>query len=342
MKVNLPWLINLAVLLSSLFCIPHTVAEEGIGMVTGSKTGTYFQFGKNIADTVKNAGLNIIVKESEGSIDNIRRLNSTENATLGIVQSDVLGFLNRSESPEMRKVSNRIRLVFPFYNEEVHLFANKKIQRFSDLEGKRVVVGEKGSGNWLTATNLLQMTGVKLGEALNIPPLKAVTAVLQGEADAMIYVAGKPVELFAKLGNLKEKPEFAPLFNDVHFVPLEETLMLREYKASEIGPSDYRWIDKKVPTIAVKAVLMSFDYSSKKTAYFRQRCQELAIIGQAIRNNLDNLKQNGHPKWQEVNLEDKVGTWELDTCSREPPAKAGPKVDISKELEKVLLNQFKQ
>ncbi len=327
--------------LLGLFCMPYVMADEGIGMVTGSKTGTYLQFGKDISGAAKSAGLEILVKESEGSIDNIKRLNSSENATLGIVQSDVLGFLSRSNNPEMQRIASRIRLVFPFYKEEVHLFANKKIQRFSDLEGKRVILGEKSSGNWLTATNLLQMTGVKPGEALYLPPLEAVTAVLKGEADAMIYVAGKPVQLFTKLGNLKEKPDFAPLFENVHFVPLDDTVMLREYENSEIGPQDYNWVNKKIPTIAVKAVLMSFDFSNKKTPYFRQRCQELAKIGQAVRNNIDNLKQDGHPKWKEVNLEERIGTWELDTCSREGAGKPGLKLDIGKELEKVLLNQLR-
>jgi TRAP-type uncharacterized transport system, periplasmic component len=151
-----------------------------IGMVTGSKTGTYIQFGNDIAGVAKTVGLDILVKDSQGSIDNIKRINSKENATFGIVQSDVLGFLSRSESPEMRQVASRLRLIFPFYNEEVHLFASKSIQSFNDLQGKRVVVGEQGSGTWLTAMNLLQLTGVKPVELLNMPPLQGVTAVLEG------------------------------------------------------------------------------------------------------------------------------------------------------------------
>ena len=35
-------------------------------------------------------------------------------------------------------------LVFPFYNEEVHLLARREIRRFEDLDGKRVVVGTSG------------------------------------------------------------------------------------------------------------------------------------------------------------------------------------------------------
>jgi TRAP transporter TAXI family solute receptor len=335
-------LIGSLFLLFGLCDLAPAVADDSkqIGMVTGSKTGTYIQFGNDIAGVAKTVGLDILVKDSQGSIDNIRRINSKENATFGIVQSDVLGFLSRSESPEMRQVASRLRLIFPFYNEEVHLFASKSIQTFDDLQGKRVVVGEQGSGNWLTATNLLQLTGVKPAETINLPPLQGVTAVLKGEADAMFYVAGKPVSLFTKVGNLITKADFAPLLANVHFVPLDDPRMLREYQPARIGTTDYDWLDGDVPTIAVKAVLMSFDFSGKQSPYFVQRCQQLAKLGQAIRANISQLRQTGHPKWKEVNLDEKVALWPLDSCSHGGVKGGDSNVDLTRELEKMLLNQY--
>ena len=49
-------------------------------MVTGSQTGTYIKFGNDIAGVAKTVGLEILVKDSQGSIDNIKRINSKENA----------------------------------------------------------------------------------------------------------------------------------------------------------------------------------------------------------------------------------------------------------------------
>ena len=332
----------LSSLLLSLWCVLTPARAEDtnakqIGMVTGSPTGTYIKFGNDIAGVAKTVGLEILVKDSQGSIDNIKRINSKENATFGIVQSDVLGFLSRSESPEMRQVASRLRLIFPFYNEEVHLFANKAVGSFNDLAGKRVVVGEQGSGTWLTAMNLLQITGVKPAATLNLPPLQGVTAVLKGEADATFYVAGKPVSLFTKVGNLITKPEFAPMLANIHFVPLDDPRLLREYQPARIGQADYEWMNGEISTIAVKAVLMSFDFSSKQNPYFAQRCGQLATLGSAIRANLATLRQSGHPKWKEVNLDETVGTWPLDRCSRSGSS-GGSNVDMGRQLEKMLLN----
>ncbi len=300
--------------LAGITSVPQVMAQrQGVGMVTGGTTGTYIKFGQQIAEYTQKAGLNIIVKASEGSVDNIERLVSKENAAFAIVQSDVLGFIKRSDNPELQAVAKKLRLIFPFYNEEVHLFANKEIQRFEDLQGKRVVLSTKGSGTWMTARNLLDITGVE-PERLYMSSAEGVEAVLMGEADAAFYVAGKPVKLFTHLDQVKA--EFPDLIENVHFVPLNDPGMLEEYVSSEIRADDYNWFDQTIPTIAVKAVLISFDFSSKRNAYYRQRCQQLATLGQVIRDNIGQLKQTGHPKWQEVDLNEKIGLWEPDACSR--------------------------
>jgi TRAP transporter TAXI family solute receptor len=283
-------------------------------MVTGSQAGTYIRFGEDIARIARAINLPIVVKESEGSIDNIRRLVSPEKVAIGIVQSDVLGFLSRSEDPRMRQIARNLRLMFPFYNEEVHLFARRDIQRFEDLHGRRVVVGTKGSGNWLTATNLLRLLAIEPAERLELPPPEGVRAVLTGKADAMFYVAGKPVKLFVNMRELRLDPQYANLLQEVHLVPLNHEKLLQEYTAATLGPGDYDWLEHTLPTIAVQAVLISFDFSSRRTPYFRRRCEQLAALGKGIREHFATLQHNGHPKWKEVDLNTEISIWKQDAC----------------------------
>jgi uncharacterized protein len=322
---------------SLLFVSP--LAADSIGMVTGSKTGTYIQFGHDIARVAQGVGLDILVKESEGSIDNIRRLVSAENAALSIVQSDVLGFLSRSADPQVRHIAGRLRLIFPFYNEEVHLFARTDIRRFEDLAGRRVVVGTQGSGNWLTSNNLLRMVNVKPAERIELPPPEGVSAVLTGQADAMFYVVGKPAKLFTAMLDLQKDPRYAQLAKDIHLVPLTHDAMVREYGASSIGPNDYAWLSENVATVAVKAVLISFDFSTRKNPYYRQRCEELGKLGQTIRGNFAELQRTGHPKWREVDLDQEIGIWKRDTCSqtvRRPVPAPRPEDDLLKAVTDIL------
>ena len=312
---------------------PAETKAEMLGIVTGPKTGTYFAFGKDIAMVGEKIGITIDVKPSEGSIDNIKRINSSENAALGIVQSDVLGFLARSKSPDSIRMASNLRMIFPFYNEEVHVLARKTIKNFSDLEGKKIAIGEEGSGNMLTAINLFSMMNVTPVEMRKIPPAQGVVAVLKGELDAVIYVAGKPVRLFKNLEDLTlpENHKYAPMLEQVHFLPMDNPKMLEEYKPAEITKNDYNFVGQKLPTIAVQAVMVSFDFSEGGN---KKRCERLANLGKALRAELPMLKEKGHPKWKEVNLDAELGLWKKDNCVWPPnaPAAEADKSELGQDL----------
>lgn len=309
-----------AMIIAAFFTAAVCPAEttSPMGMVTGSSSGTYIQFGRQIADIALTEGVEIIVKTSGGSLDNIQRIRSTENAALGIVQSDVLGFIKkRSDDPELKQFVNLLRLIFPFYNEEIHLYANNAIQRFEDLQGKRVAVGTENSGNFVTSINLFHIMNIEPGELVtDLKPMDAAASVISGDVDAMIYVAGKPVSLFTDLEKVKANPALAPYFEKTHFVPLDDEKILKEYVGSSIGGADYGWLDREIPTVAVKAVLIGYDFSKGTSPYYRMRCDQLARLSRAIRKNIDSLKANGHEKWKEVDLDQEIGIWTLDTCSR--------------------------
>ncbi len=303
-----------------------------LGMVTGSPTGTYYRFGYDIKDAIKNSGVEINVKESKGSITNIRRIGSNENAAFGIVQSDVLGFLSRSAQPESKKLAENLRMVFPFYQEEVHIIANNSVKTFSDLNKKTVVVGQSGSGSWLTAMNMFSITGYRPSKIRRLSPEEGMKAVLTGEADAMIFVAGKPVTLFETLGELSNNPKYADIVENVHLVPVSDGRLLKEYAQSIITPEDYNIVKEDIPTIAVTAVLVSYDFSDVESNYSRERCNDIKRFSAALTENIAALRKTGHPKWKEVDLDAEIGVWKRDKCSAMS--------STSVELENEFLNEL--
>jgi TRAP transporter TAXI family solute receptor len=296
---------------------PDPSKADPVGLVTGPKTGTYIAMGRDIAELAKSQKIDVEVKDSSGSIDNIKRITSGEKASIGIVQSDVLGFLSRSQNPESIKIAQKMRMIFPLHNEEIHVLARKEIASFSDLNGKRVIVGTEGSGNMLTSVNLFSLMGIVPDKMFKVEPTKGIVAVLNNEADAIIFVGGKPVRMFKnmeELTGLKDGPDAGKL-DQVHFLPLNDPRLLKEYAASTITGYDYNYVKEPVPTIAVTAILMAYDFSPQDNKYRKNQCENITQLSRLIRSNMDQLQSKGHPKWKEVNLNTSVGFWEKDKCA---------------------------
>lgn len=295
-------------------CVPFMVQAAQLDLMTGPKTGTYYTIGKDISDVAKKNGFVVDVLPSEGSVDNIKRMNQAQTPSLAIVQSDVLGFLNRSNNPALPKMLARLRVISPFYMEEVHVLARRDIHAFNDLQNMRVAVGEEGSGHMLTAVNLFAIAQITPTEIRKISPEEGVVEVLRGNLDAVIVVGGKPLRLFKNLENLSspEHQKFRLLMDEVHFLPMNNAKFYEEYEPTEIAVGDYDFVKATVPTISVQSMLVSLD--STNVSGVSERCEALKKLLGLMRDNKEYLKRNGHPKWYEVNFDKEVVGWKKDTC----------------------------
>ncbi|MBI1275278.1 TAXI family TRAP transporter solute-binding subunit [bacterium] len=321
------------------------MASTDMVMLTGPETGTYVRIGKDVAKAVAKDGVTVQVESTGGSVENVNRIAHAEDSTVGIVQSDVLGFLKRSGTAETKATANKIRLLYPLYNEEVHLLARRDIADVQGLNGKRVAVGAEGSGHWLTAMNVMSILGIKPSEIMRLSPPQAAAAVLEGKADAMFFVGGKPVKLFKNMESLSKEPSpaYKQLLGQVHFLALEDPKLMREYKASVISSADYLFSDTRVPTIAVTSVLMVHGSDDKdlSASERRQRCEDVHELGAAIKSSFSDLQSNGHPKWNEVNLSAPMPLWQRDKCVDGKPSMANAENAVGK-LESDLLKSLEK
>ena len=136
-------------------------AVEDMGLITGGEKGTYYQFGLDLQKLVKPAGINLNVFPSKGSIENVYAVYKRPGVPMGIVQSDVLAFVARVQTdPVLQRIAKKTKMVFPLYNEEIHLLGKKGITDFDDLAGRKVAVGRDGSGTYLTARLLFKLSEV--------------------------------------------------------------------------------------------------------------------------------------------------------------------------------------
>lgn len=315
MKRLLPVILSLTLTFAATFSLAQ---EKAMGVVTGAKTGTYFQVGKDIAQLAGKEKVNLKLRESGGSIDNLQLMvKSKENAALGVVQADVLSFLLKSDKPKSKEISKKVRAIAPLFKEEIHILADRSIKTIDDLNDKKVVVGNAGSGSMMTSINLFSLYGVKPAKMFQVDAPEAIVAVLAGRADAMIFVGGKPVPMFKNLEQLKDSPEsdMNSLLEKVHFLPLSDEKVGKTYEAATITPDDYGFVQDIIPTLAVRAVLVGYDFTLKDTAYYGMRCRQLGQLGSALRSNLSTLQQSGHEKWKEVDFSQDLPLWKRDECA---------------------------
>lgn len=299
-------LVRFCVLIVSLAVFKPVWAQD-LGIVTGSKTGTYIQIGLNIRELVKPHGIDLDVRASAGSIENILAVRHTPGVQMGIVQQDVLAFIKQQaeQNPETRdemlSLVKTVRLVFPLYNEEVHVLARAGINSFADLEGKNVAIGKKNSGTFLTSVVLFDKIGVTPARTFGYGAAQALEAMRQGEIDAMIYVVGVPAKVFVE--SLSESDGF-------HLVPISPSdypFLVDTYTFSRIPSNTYPWLKENVETVAVKAVLVSYNYRG-------ENCQHLGKLARLVWDGMPDLKQTGHAKWNAVHLSEQIDGWQQYDC----------------------------
>lgn len=310
-----------AILIALSFSASAQAGEAALGLVTGAKAGTYYNIGQDIAEVARKEGIGVKVIESNGSVDNLQKMSTTGvNAALGVVQSDVISFLLRSQMPKSKEISKKLRVIAPLFKEEIHLLARKEVASFSELAGKRVVVGGTGSGSMMTAVNLLSQLGVKPKRLFEVSSAEAIVAVMANRADAMVFVGGKPVPMFENLTKLSGAKDaaMANLLNTVHFLPIPVERAHGVYEASSITPKDYSFVAQEIPTLAVRAVLVGYDFTLKNTSYYHQRCKQLNELGRALARALPELQNGGgHAKWKEVDFNSDLKLWNRDACAWE-------------------------
>jgi hypothetical protein len=270
-----------------------------MNIMTGSEKGTYYQFGLNLQQLVKPKGIELGVQPSTGSIENLYAVFKKPQTQIGIVQSDVLAFVSRVQSnPTLVRIAQKTKMVFPLYNEEVHVLGKKDIADFDSLEGKRVAVGEDGSGTYLTARLLFEVSGVKPKEMVTIGTNEALSRLKANQIDAMFYVAGFPVKLFSE--GVAESDGLA-------LIPITNKKAAEFYQQTKIPAGTYTWQTSEVNTVAVKAVLVSYDFRNLD-------CESVGRLSQILYENIGWLRENGHPKWKSVDLDFKLKGWEQYDC----------------------------
>lgn len=173
----------------------------GLTFSTGVRTGVYQRYGQLLEQALARdmPGVKVRLETSQGSQENLQRLASGE-ADFTIATADAVSKYRADGKPG----ADRLRGVARLYDDYVQLVvpAGSTVQSARDLKGKRVAIGQPGSGVRLISERLL--AAAKLDPARDITPVSigidTMPAELEaGRIDAFFWSGGLPTNAVREL-----------------------------------------------------------------------------------------------------------------------------------------------
>jgi uncharacterized protein len=197
-----------AALAVGLYALPASAQQtQFITIGTGGVTGVYYPTGgaicRMMARTRADHGIRCGAESTGGSVYNVNAVRSGE-LEFGVAQSDVqYKALNGVDSFQAQGANPNLRSVFSIHPEPFTVVARKDagITTFEDLKGKRVNVGNPGSGQRDTMEVLMKKMGWTMADFALVSELQAAEqsqALCDNNIDAMVYTVGHPA------GSIKE------------------------------------------------------------------------------------------------------------------------------------------
>ncbi|XAY79673.1 TAXI family TRAP transporter solute-binding subunit [Sagittula stellata E-37] len=177
-----------------------TAEDRFITIGTGGQTGVYYVVGQSICRLVNRntaeTGIKCTAPSTGGSIANINAI-AAGDMDMGVAQSDWQYHAYNGTSEFEGKQFDKERAVFSVHSEPFTVVAraDSGATSFDDLFGKRVNVGNPGSGQRATMDVVLNAMGKSDADfalASELKPAEQSAALGDNKVDAIIYTVGHP------------------------------------------------------------------------------------------------------------------------------------------------------
>lgn len=271
------------------------VAESYVTMGTGGQTGTYYVVGQTVCRLVNNledANIKCNAPSTGGSVANVNGIRSGD-LDLGVAQSDV-GFNAMSGLKQFDTKFEDLRSVFSMHGEPLTIVAraDSNISSFSDLENKKVNVGNPGSGQRATMETLMNFKGLDFDYfslASELTSTEQSSALSDKNIDAFTIVTGHPSGLIQE----------ATTVSDARIIPVEgddidKLIQKYPYYAKTTIPGGlYKGNPDDISTYGVVATIVTDKDTPDDVIY---------SITKAVFNNLDRVKKI-HPAFANLTAE---------------------------------------
>lgn len=261
---------------------------------TGGVTGTYYPTGGAVCRMVnklkKQTGIRCSVESTGGSVYNVNTIKAGE-LDFGIAQSDTAYQAYHGQGKFEGKPQKELRSVLAIYPELLAFVTRKGsgIHSIQDMAGKKINIDVPGSGTRMTTEIVMDAFGVKASSLKLKSELKSTEGpnmLKDKKIDGYFGVFGHPT------ANIKDASNSL----DINIVPITgpaiDKLVAKYpyYAKGSISGTFYKGVTKDVPSIGVKAVLVSSTALDNKAVY---------VVTKAILDNFEAFKKL-HPAYKTI------------------------------------------
>ncbi|MHC0054408.1 TAXI family TRAP transporter solute-binding subunit [Actibacterium sp. D379-3] len=255
-----------------LMAAPMAQAEEFITIGTGGVTGVYYPTGGAICRLVnkgrKEHGIRCSVESTGGSVYNINTIREGE-LEFGVAQSDwqYHAYHGTSKFEEAGPFEG-LRAVFSVHPEPFTVVAraDSGIKTFDDLKGKRVNLGNPGSGARGTFEVVMAEKGWTTDDfalAAELKPAEQAAALCDNQVDAIVFTVGHPSGTIQEATTACDSVIVAVEGAEIDKLISENAF----YRSATIPGGMYRGSDEDVKTFGVGATFVSSDAVSEEAVY---------------------------------------------------------------------------
>jgi hypothetical protein len=285
----------------TLASTPSFADQQFVTIGTGGVTGVYYPTGGAICRLVNKTrsdhGIRCSVESTGGSVYNLNTI-AAGDLDMGVAQSDWQYHAYHGTSKFEKKGPNKkLRSVFSIHPEPFTVVAraDSGITDFKDLKGKRVNIGNPGSGQRGTMEVLMDALGWTKKDFKLASELKSSEqsrALCDNKIDAMVFVAGHPS------GSIKEATTTCDAIL-VNVTGPEVNKLVADndyYRTATIPGGMYRGTDTDIKTFGVGATFVSSTDVSEDVIY---------NVVKAVFENFDSF-QKLHPAFKNLKKEEMI------------------------------------
>ena len=196
----------LALLIVFVFGVLWTLIPappKSIAIATGFQDGLYYRFGERMQSALKKEGVDLQVLKTGGTLDNLALLADPKSGVdLAMIQG---GVADVSQFPYFVSIAGMFyEPVWVFFRESSFKGDPDGLTLLTQLKGKRVSIGNAGSGTNSIAKLLLDTSGIKPTDLKmeELTPQEGASKLATGNLDAVFVVAAAEAPLLKSFINL--------------------------------------------------------------------------------------------------------------------------------------------